>query len=118
MKAHEKLIEYRNKYVNRPDEKINTEYLSMIDSVLDEWNRLRRKIEEYEKRENIAQFFRQFEETYLNAKNAGFQNINVDLMIGLPNQSLNNVKQDLEKITNLKPTHSNAAKAHGKTNGP
>lgn len=39
----------------------------MIDSVLDEWNILRRKIEEYEKRENIAQFFRQFEETYLSA---------------------------------------------------
>lgn len=39
----------------------------MIDSVLDEWNILRRKIEEYEKRENTAQFFRQFEETYLSA---------------------------------------------------
>lgn len=45
MKAHEKLIEYRNKYVNRPDEKINTEYLSMIDSVLDEWNFIKRKVE-------------------------------------------------------------------------
>lgn len=49
--------------------------------------------------------YEQFEETYLNAKNAGFQNINVDLMIGLPNQSLNDVKQDLVRIMNLKPTH-------------
>ena len=39
----------------------------MIDSVIHEWNILRRKIEEYEKRENTAQFFRQFEETYLSA---------------------------------------------------
>lgn len=62
MKAHEKLIEYRNKYVNRPDEKINIEYLSMIDSVLDEYNYLKRKLEEYEKN---AHFFRQFETTYL-----------------------------------------------------
>ncbi len=67
MDAHEKLIEYRNRYLNRADEKINQEYRSLIDSVLDEWNSLRRKIEEYEKRENTAQFFRQFEETYLSA---------------------------------------------------
>lgn len=65
MEAHEKLIEYRNRYINQADERIKQNYLSLIDSVLDEWNNLRRKIEEYEKRENEAQFFRQFEETYL-----------------------------------------------------
>ena len=41
----------------------------------------------------------------MDAKAAGFRNINVDLMIGLPNQSLNDVKQDLENIIKLKPTH-------------
>lgn len=37
----------------------------MIDSVLDEWNCLKQKIEEYEKREDNIKFFNQFEETYL-----------------------------------------------------
>ena len=49
--------------------------------------------------------YEQFETTYLDAKRAGFQNINVDLMIGLPNQTVNDVKKDLEKIIMLKPTH-------------
>ena len=48
MEAHEKLIEYRNRYLNRVDEKINTEYLSMIDGVLDEWNFIKSKVEKIE----------------------------------------------------------------------
>lgn len=51
MKAHERLIEYRNKYINRADEKINTEYLSMIDSVLDEWNFIKSKVEKIEEQQ-------------------------------------------------------------------
>lgn len=53
MEAHERLIEYRNKYLNRSDEKINQEYLSMIDSVLDEYRAIKIELErkeEYERR--------------------------------------------------------------------
>ncbi len=37
------------------------------------------------------------------ARKIGFDNINVDLMIGLPNQKISDVKNSLEKIINLKP---------------
>ena len=58
MEAHEKLIEYRNKYLNRADEKINTEYLSMIDSVLDEWNLIKSKVEKIkEQHKRIIKYF-------------------------------------------------------------
>ena len=39
------------------------------------------------------------------ARNQGFGNINVDLMIGLPNQKISDIKSSLEKITELKPEH-------------
>lgn len=39
------------------------------------------------------------------AKDVGFKNISVDLMIGLPNQTLNDVKQDLININKLGVTH-------------
>ena len=38
-------------------------------------------------------------------KQAGFENINVDLMIGLPNQHIKDLKESLEKIVDLNPTH-------------
>ncbi len=43
--------------------------------------------------------------TYNLAKEIGFKNINVDLMIGLPEQSLDDVKESVEKIVKLKPKH-------------
>lgn len=46
-----------------------------------------------------------FINTYNLAKNAGFNNINVDLMIGLPKQKIQDIKQSLEKIIDLEPTH-------------
>ena len=49
--------------------------------------------------------FEQFLETYNLAEQVGFDNINVDLMIGLPNQSIEDVKNSLKKIIELKPTH-------------
>ncbi len=49
--------------------------------------------------------FDQFLETYKQARNVVFQNINVDLMIGLPNQTINDIKISLEKILKLKPEH-------------
>lgn len=39
------------------------------------------------------------------ARNAGFNNINIDLMYALPNQSIQQAISDLEIATNLKPEH-------------
>ncbi len=44
-----------------------------------------------------------FEKTYNLIKEIGFKNINVDLMIGLPNQTIEDIKQSIEKIVNLTP---------------
>ena len=49
--------------------------------------------------------FEQFLETYRLANQVGFDNINVDLMIGLPNQRIDDVKESLKEIIKLKPTH-------------
>ena len=49
--------------------------------------------------------YEDFLNTYNMAKEIGFNNINVDLMIGLPNQTIQNIKQSLEIITNLNPKH-------------
>ena len=46
-----------------------------------------------------------FLEGYNLARKIGFKNINVDLMIGLPVQTLEDVKKDLERIIELKPEH-------------
>lgn len=47
----------------------------------------------------------QFLETYKTARKVGFKNINVDLMLGLPNQSLEILKISLDKVISLKPEH-------------
>lgn len=44
-----------------------------------------------------------FEKTYNLIKEIGFKNINVDLMIGLPNQTIEDIKQSIERIVNLTP---------------
>ena len=49
--------------------------------------------------------FEQFLETYKLAREIGFHNINVDLMIGLPNQRIKDIKESLEKIIALHPEH-------------
>lgn len=49
--------------------------------------------------------YKQFEETFFYARKCGFKNINVDLMIGLPTQAVENVKQTLEKIIQKNPEH-------------
>ena len=49
--------------------------------------------------------YKQFEETFFYARKCGFKNINVDLMIGLPTQAIEDVKQTLEKIIQKKPEH-------------
>ena len=49
--------------------------------------------------------FEQFLETYQMAKEVGFDNINVDLVIGLPNQTVEEVKKSLKEVIQLYPTH-------------
>ena len=47
--------------------------------------------------------YQEFLETYKLAREIGFNNINVDLMIGLPNQTIRDVREALKSITNLEP---------------
>ena len=42
--------------------------------------------------------FEEFMDTYKLAREVGFKNINVDLMIGLPNQELQDVEEGINKI--------------------
>lgn len=49
--------------------------------------------------------YEEFLNTYQMAKEIGFQNCNVDLMLGLPNQTIQDLKQSLEKILELNPNH-------------
>ena len=49
--------------------------------------------------------FQEFIETYDLSKKLGFENINVDLMLGLPNQTIEDLKESLNKIISLNPNH-------------
>jgi len=49
--------------------------------------------------------YEEFLATYNLARKIGFKNINVDLMIGLPNQSIQNIKESLTKVITLNPEH-------------
>jgi len=49
--------------------------------------------------------YQEFQEAYQEVKKMGFENINVDLMIGLPNQTIEDIKASLEEIQKLEPTH-------------
>ena len=46
-----------------------------------------------------------FLDTFQIAREAGFENINVDLMIGIPNQTLEEVKDSIEEIVSMEPEH-------------
>lgn len=46
-----------------------------------------------------------FLRNYADAKKAGFQNINIDLMFSLPDQTNSDWEETLEKTIHLKPTH-------------
>lgn len=46
--------------------------------------------------------YEDFEKTYQLASRIGFSNINVDLIIGIPGQTIEHVKESLRKITELK----------------
>lgn len=49
--------------------------------------------------------YKDFLNSYELVKKAGFKNINVDLIIGLPNQTIENLKSDLTEIKKLNPNH-------------
>lgn len=46
-----------------------------------------------------------FLKTYRIARKIGFDNINIDIMIGLPNQKLEDVKDTINKVIELNPEH-------------
>lgn len=52
--------------------------------------------------------FEEFKENYGMARKAGFNNINTDLMFGLPDQSLEDWKETLSNVTTLNPEHISA----------
>ena len=49
--------------------------------------------------------YQEFLDTYYSARQVGFQNINVDLMLGLPNQTLQEIQNSVEEIIGLEPEH-------------
>lgn len=52
--------------------------------------------------------YEQFLKTYELARNAGFTNINIDLMSGIPSQTVESFAKSLKRIINLKPEHVSA----------
>lgn len=84
---NEKLIEYKNAGVNR----LSIGLQSTDDTILKQIGRIHN--------------YQDFLSTYSLAKEVGFENINVDLMIGLPNQKISYIKASLEKVVKLNPTH-------------
>ena len=83
----EKLLKYKNAGINR----ISIGLQSSNNDLLKQIGR----IHTYE----------QFLESYKLAKKVGFTNINIDLMLGLPNQTIEDLKQSLEKVIELNPSH-------------
>lgn len=52
--------------------------------------------------------YKQFLQTYEDARTAGFTNINIDLMSALPGQTLASYEDTLQKVLALKPEHISA----------
>ena len=83
----QKLIEYKNCGVNRLSIGLQT----TSNKLLKQLGRIH----------NLEQFL----ETYKLAKKAGFKNINIDLMLGLPNQTVQDLKESIEQVVELNPNH-------------
>ncbi len=83
----EKLLDYKKAGVNR----ISIGLQSTSDRIL----KLLGRIHNYE----------QFIYTYNLAKDAGYNNINVDLMLGIPTQTESELVDSIEKIIKLNPNH-------------
>ena len=52
--------------------------------------------------------YEQFEESYYAARDAGFDNINIDIMSAVPYQTVTGYQSNLEKIVKLNPEHISA----------
>lgn len=85
--TEEKLQDYKTAGINR----LSIGLQSTNDNLLKEIGRIHN--------------YGEFENTYKLARKVGFENINVDLMIGLPNQTIQDIKQTLNKIIELDPEH-------------
>lgn len=83
----QKLEQYKNSGVNR----ISIGLQSTRDNLLKQIGRIHN--------------YQQFLEAYQLIKEVGYENINIDLMIGLPNQTIQDIKETLEEIKILKPNH-------------
>lgn len=86
----EKLKAYNNAGINR----LSIGLQSVIESELKTLGRIH----------DYAMFL----ENYKNAREAGFDNINIDIMSALPGQTFDSYKKTLEVITDLKPEHISA----------
>ena len=49
--------------------------------------------------------FEEFLETYKNARKVGFNNINVDIMLALPEENEGSIAMQISELSNLKPEH-------------
>lgn len=49
--------------------------------------------------------YQEFLEAYHLVQEVGFENMNIDFMIGLPNQTIQDIKQTLKEIQKLNPNH-------------
>ena len=83
----EKLVDYKKAGINR----ISIGLQSTNDNLLKEIGRIHN--------------FKQFIEAYNLVKEVGFNNINIDLMLGLPNQTLEDIEESLNKILALDVKH-------------
>ena len=52
--------------------------------------------------------FADFRETFLAAREAGFENLSADVMMGIPHQTLESYLETLERLTALSPEHISA----------
>lgn len=92
-----------------PDD-LTPEYIAMLHTL--PFNRLSMGIQTFnesilkllQRRHTAEQAIRAFQE----CRAAGFQNISIDLMYGLPGETLNSWQQDLEQALALRPEHISA----------
>ena len=85
--TEEKLMIYRKAGINR----LSIGLQATQDSIMKEIGRIHT--------------LKDFEEAFKMARRAGFDNINVDLMFGLPKQTLKDVKESAEYLIKLQPEH-------------
>ena len=85
-----KLREYKSMYFNR----LSMGLQAWQDRLLERLGRIHRVGE--------------FEDNFLQARDSGFKNINVDLMFSLPGQTMDDWQETLEKVIRLDPEHISA----------